>query len=70
MDKPYLRSHSCFTQGSFVYVGDSGDIIDIATCTIIGNLPSLSNTRVFQEIDWSNGQPTFTTSLHGLVYVL
>ena len=55
--------------GRYVVVGDSGDIIDTTTRTIAYNLPTVSNTRKFLEIDWQNGQPIFTTSRQGLGYV-
>ena len=55
--------------GRFVYVGDSGDVIDTATRTIMAYLPALYNTRKMLEIDWANGVPVFTTSRSGLGYV-
>ncbi len=56
--------------GRFVYVGDSGDVIDTATRTVTTTLPPLSNTRKLLEIDWQNGTPVFTTSRSGLGYVV
>src|SRR5260370_34052411 len=55
--------------GRFVYVGDSGDVIDTATRKSVITLPTLSNTRKMLEIDWQNGVPIFTTSRSGLGYV-
>jgi DNA-binding beta-propeller fold protein YncE len=55
--------------GRFVYVGDSGDVIDTAARTVVTTLPALFNTRKMLEIDWSNGVPVFTTSRSGLGYV-
>lgn len=54
--------------GRFVYVGDSGDVIDTSTRTIVATLPALSNSRKFLEIDWANGVPTFSSSRSGLGY--
>lgn len=54
--------------GRYVYVGDSGDVIDAATNRIVGYLPPLSNSRIFLEIDWSGGLPVATTSRYGLGY--
>ncbi len=56
--------------GRFVFVGDSGDVIDIATRRSVVNLDPLYNTRKFLEIDWENGLPVSTTSRHGLGYVI
>lgn len=55
--------------GRFVYVGDSGDVIDTATRKSVIYLPALANTRKMLEIDWQNGLPIFTTSRSGLGYV-
>jgi DNA-binding beta-propeller fold protein YncE len=55
--------------GRFVYVGDSGDVIDTATRKSVITLPALSNTRKMLEIDWQNGVPILTTSRSGLGYV-
>lgn len=55
--------------GRFVYVGDSGDVIDTATRNTVAYLPTLYNTRKMLEIDWANGVPVFTTSRSGLGYI-
>jgi DNA-binding beta-propeller fold protein YncE len=55
--------------GRFVYVGDSGDVIDAHTFRIVGYLPALRQTRKMLEIDWRNGRPVATTSRQGVGYV-
>jgi DNA-binding beta-propeller fold protein YncE len=55
--------------GRFVYVGDSGDVIDTGTRRSVANLEPLYNSRVFLEIDWSNGVPAATSSRSGVGYV-
>jgi hypothetical protein len=55
--------------GRFVYIGDSGDVVDTTTRKSIINLNTLYNTRKVLEIDWANGVPVFTTSRYGLGYV-
>lgn len=55
--------------GRFVYVGDSGDVIDTRTLRVVAFLPALRNTRKMLEIDWRNGRPVATTSRQGLGYV-
>jgi DNA-binding beta-propeller fold protein YncE len=55
--------------GRYVYVGDSGDVIDAIHHRPILELPALHNTRVFLEIDWQNGTPAATTTRSGLGYV-
>src|ERR1700730_7660634 len=55
--------------GQFVYVGDSGDVIDTRTFRIVKYLPALRQSRKMLEIDWRAGVPIATTSRHGLGYV-
>lgn len=45
--------------GRFVYVGDSGDVIDTNTREIVANLEALHNSRVAFELDWVDGKPVF-----------
>jgi len=56
--------------GRFVFVGDSGNVIDTGTRQIITTLAPLSNTRKFLEIDWQNGRAISTTSRYGTGYVM
>jgi len=55
--------------GRYVWVGDSGDVIDTVQRKSIMNLDSLFNTRKYLEIDYSNGAAIFSTQRHGLGYV-
>ena len=55
--------------GRFVYVGDSGDVIDAHSYRVVAYLPPLRQSRVTLEIDWRNGLPISTTSRQGLGYV-
>jgi YVTN family beta-propeller protein len=57
------------TSGRYVFVGDAGDVIDTTTRTVATNIPTLQNSRKYLEIDWQNGQPSFTTNRYGLGYV-
>jgi YVTN family beta-propeller protein len=46
--------------GRFVYVSDTGDVINTATRTTTNALPianALNSSRAYIEIDWSNGVP-------------
>jgi hypothetical protein len=45
--------------GRFVYVGDSGDVIDTRTREAIANLDALHNSRVQVEVDWLHGKAVF-----------
>jgi hypothetical protein len=45
--------------GRFVYVGDSGDVIDTKTRETITNLEALHNSRVHLEVDFVDGRPVF-----------
>jgi DNA-binding beta-propeller fold protein YncE len=55
--------------GRFVYVGDSGDVIDTKTDQSVANLEPLYNSRVYLEIDWSGGATVATSSRTGMGYV-
>jgi hypothetical protein len=33
-------------------VGDSGDVIDTGTRTIVATLPAMTNSRKMLEVDW------------------
>jgi YVTN family beta-propeller protein len=66
-DKDGWVHHSL--DGRYVYVGDSGDVIDTATRTTLTVIPTLSNTRKMLEIDWENGAPSATSSRHGMGYI-
>jgi len=47
------------SDGRFVYVGDSGDVIDTRTSKTVANLEALHNSRVMLEIDWVDGRAVF-----------
>jgi hypothetical protein len=48
--------------GRFVYVGDSGDVIDTRTRRVVRELQPLYDSKKMLEIDWRNGVPVFTTT--------
>jgi DNA-binding beta-propeller fold protein YncE len=53
--------------GRYVFVGDSGDVIDTTTRSIVAHIPALANTRHgYLEVDWSAGLPVATTTHFGL----
>ena len=52
--------------GHFVLVGDSGDVIDTRTRTVIATLAPLRDTRKMIEIDWADGMPVAATAREGL----
>jgi YVTN family beta-propeller protein len=45
--------------GRYLYVGDSGDVIDTRTRQVVAQLPAMRNTRKTLEIWWRNGRPVF-----------
>jgi DNA-binding beta-propeller fold protein YncE len=55
--------------GRFVYVGDSGEVIETATRRVLTSLPTLANTRKFLEIDWAGGVPIATSGRTGVGYI-
>jgi DNA-binding beta-propeller fold protein YncE len=55
--------------GRYVYVGDSGDVIDTRTRKVVEFLAPLYSTRKYLEIDFRGSVPVFSTSRSGLGYV-
>ncbi len=55
--------------GRFVYVGDSGEVIETATGKVLTVLPTLANTRKSLEIEWANGVPVATSERLGVGHV-
>ena len=45
--------------GRYVFVGDSGDVIDTSTRRPIGQMPAMANTRIFIEVDFQGGVPVW-----------
>lgn len=64
IDEPHSYLH--VFDVCFVYVGDSGDVIDTVTRRAVAFLLALGNTRKLLEIDWRGGRPVSTTSRSGL----
>lgn len=59
---PYTASGAWVTHsrdGRFVFVGQSGDVIDTATHQVVGYVPALNNTKAYTEIDFQNGKVSF-----------
>jgi len=52
--------------GRYVYVGDTGNVVDTSTLRVVMTLPALQNTRQVVEIDWTNGIPSATSTRFGL----
>ena len=48
--------------GSYLYVGDVGDVIDTAKGEVLTNLEALHNSRVHLEVDFSDGRPSYPDS--------
>jgi hypothetical protein len=55
--------------GRYVFVGDSGDVIETATRQVVAKLSTLANTRKMIEVDWQSGVPVATSSRTGVGYV-
>jgi len=47
------------SDGRYVYVGDSGDVIDAAKREQLVNLEALHESRLMLEVDWVAGKPVF-----------
>jgi hypothetical protein len=52
--------------GRFVYVGDSGEVIETATHKALTTLSTLANTKKFLEIDWEGGVPIASSGRLGV----
>lgn len=52
--------------GRFVYVGDSGEVIETATRRVLTTLSTLANTRKSLEVDWQGGVPLATSGRNGV----
>ena len=52
--------------GRYVFVADSGDVIETATRKVIANLVPLLNTKMSLEVDWENGVPIATSGRTGV----
>ena len=52
--------------GRFVYVGDSGEVIETASRRVLTRLSALANTRKSLEIDWRGGLPVATSGRNGV----
>jgi WD40 repeat protein len=52
--------------GRFVYVGDSGEVIETATRRVLTTLSTLANTRKSLEVDWRDGAPVATSGRNGV----
>jgi hypothetical protein len=52
--------------GRYVYVGDTGNVVDTSTLSVVKTMPALQNTRQVVEIDWTNGTPSATSTRFGL----
>ncbi|HEX4189160.1 MAG TPA: hypothetical protein VHY83_14805 [Solirubrobacteraceae bacterium] len=52
--------------GRYVFVGDSGAVIEAATHTVVANIGKLLNTRKMIEIDWANGVPIASSGRTGV----
>jgi DNA-binding beta-propeller fold protein YncE len=52
--------------GRYVLAGDTGDVIETATHSVVARIPNLLNTRKFVEIDWQGGRPTASSGRQGV----
>jgi hypothetical protein len=55
--------------GRFLFVGDSGEVIETATRKVITTLSTLANTKKSLEVDWQGGVPVATSGRTGVGYV-
>jgi hypothetical protein len=54
--------------GRYLYVGDSGDVIDLRTHRVATFLPALRNSRYLFELDWRGRSPLRTSTRSSVAY--
>jgi hypothetical protein len=54
-----IGSLTLSADGRFLYVGDSGDVVDTRTRKPVANLGALQHSRVVLEVDWVDGRSVF-----------
>jgi DNA-binding beta-propeller fold protein YncE len=54
--------------GRYVFVGDSGSVIEAATNRVVATIPNMLNTRKFVEIDWQGRVPVASSGRQGIGY--
>jgi hypothetical protein len=52
--------------GRFVFVGDSGEVIEVATRKVVATLPTLLNTKKSIEVEFSGGVPVASSQRTGV----
>ncbi|HEV2981439.1 MAG TPA: hypothetical protein VGX51_08400 [Solirubrobacteraceae bacterium] len=55
--------------GRYLFVGDSGEVVETATRKVLTTLSTLAQTKVSIEIDWEGGVPVATSGRSGIGYV-
>ena len=55
--------------GRFLFVGDSGEVIETATRRVIATLPTLAQTKKSIEVDWQGGVPVATSGRTGVGHI-
>jgi hypothetical protein len=56
------------TDGTLLFVGESGDVIDTRSRKVIATLSTLLNTKKSIEVDWQGGVPVATSGRTGVSY--
>ena len=54
------------TDGRYVFVGDSGEVIETATRKVLTTLSTLAQTKKSIEVDWQGGVPIATSGRTGV----
>jgi DNA-binding beta-propeller fold protein YncE len=52
--------------GRYLFVGDSGEVIDTTTRNVVTTLATLAQTKKSIEVDWENGVPIATSERTGV----
>ncbi|HWX75452.1 MAG TPA: WD40 repeat domain-containing protein [Solirubrobacteraceae bacterium] len=57
------------SDGRLLFVGDSGEVIDTRTRTVVTTLATLAQTKKSIEVDWQSGAPVATSGRTGVGYI-
>jgi hypothetical protein len=55
--------------GRYLFVGDSGEVIETTTRKVLTTLSTLAQSKVSIEVDWEGGVPVATSGRSGVGYV-
>ena len=52
--------------GRYMFVGDSGDVIDTTSHKVVAKIANLLNSRISIEVEWSGSAPVASSERQGV----